>query len=278
MGDLRAYKPTLREKAHAAIVGDRNPHGVSAWLADGLVGRAGQKFGLADLLPVFAMEEAGRDLATPGRRIAGGVSAVTAAIPIPAARAGGRAAAKQAGKAAAAALDMSAEARMARAKAMGFDRPVYHGTSSDFPAFDPAMAGQSTGSLSARQGVWTSPSPQVAAEYAKAPASGAANAGPNVLPLRLRSDRMGRVDLDGSELDLEIAGTIKDAFESGYDSILLRHPAGSDYIVAKDPAQLRSIFAAFDPAKKGSSNLLASGAGAGLLATALTRGELERGR
>jgi hypothetical protein len=44
---------------------------------------------------------------------------------------------------AAKALDLSTEARMARARSMGFDteRPVYHGTSKDFPAFDPTKTG-----------------------------------------------------------------------------------------------------------------------------------------
>ena len=43
------------------------------------------------------------------------------------------------------ALDMSQEARMARARGMGFDvdRPVYHGTDRTIDAFDPAQIGSS---------------------------------------------------------------------------------------------------------------------------------------
>jgi hypothetical protein len=54
---------------------------------------------------------------------------------------------------------MSQAGRMARAKEMGYDTEtvLYHGTTEDVKAFNPAMFGKNTGDKDAKLGVWLSP-------------------------------------------------------------------------------------------------------------------------
>lgn len=70
-------------------------------------------------------------------------------------------------------LDMSTEARMARAKEMGFDTDtvLYHGTGADFDEFDPQRFGSSTRARSAKEGVWLTSSRDTAAGYSDLAAS-----------------------------------------------------------------------------------------------------------
>ena len=66
-------------------------------------------------------------------------------------------------------LDMSQAGRMERAAQQGFkvDMPLYHGTASNFAAFDKAKFGKITQAKSAKLGVWMSSSPETASGYAK---------------------------------------------------------------------------------------------------------------
>jgi hypothetical protein len=66
-------------------------------------------------------------------------------------------------------LPMDEPSRMQRAREQGFDvdTPLYHGTASDFEAFDPSKFGNATGAQSAKLGVWLTGSPDTAAGYAK---------------------------------------------------------------------------------------------------------------
>jgi hypothetical protein len=89
----------------------------------------------------------------------------------------------------------------------------------------------------------------------------------SVIPLLYRSDRRAQLELTGDEKDHEIAATLSKAWGDGYTSVLMRNyttPGGKtprDILAVRDPAQLRSPFARFDPAKRNSSDLLASIAG-----------------
>lgn len=66
------------------------------------------------------------------------------------------------------ALDMSNEARMQRAKDMGFDtdKTYYHGTKSNIEAFDPSKLGDSTDAGSAKQGFFFSDNPEISDLFA----------------------------------------------------------------------------------------------------------------
>lgn len=70
------------------------------------------------------------------------------------------------------------------------------------------------------------------------------------------------IDLQGNERDHEVAATLAQAWDDGFDAILMRNyttpNGGKDQVlVVKDPAQLRSIFAKFDPKNVTSDDLLA---------------------
>lgn len=66
----------------------------------------------------------------------------------------------------------------------------------------------------------------------------------------------------------------QDAFREGspYDGVILRNTKdeGNVYI-PRTPQQVRSVWAAFDPAQSGSPNLLASGIGTAALAAMLSQ-------
>lgn len=255
-------RPSLRDRIARPLSGDSQQGSLRYDLTEGLLGSTGigePKFGLADLTPLgmaFAYDEARRARKRGDR----GTAAITAigAIPFPGAKVVSKGVSKAAGLIAKP-LPMDQASRMARARSMGFrdDIPLFHGTAADFAEFSPSVAGRTTGARSARSGVWTTPDPRVASEYAKAAASTDTNAGPNILPLLHRTERPGRVQLDGSETDLEVQGTIEDAFARGHDALMLLSTDGRRSVVVKDPAQLRSRFAAFDPAHRDSRNLLA---------------------
>lgn len=166
-------------------------------------------------------------------------------------------------------LPMDFASRMARAEAMGYRlKPVYHGTATKdgqvFNAFDPASTGgRTSGSLAGREGVSVTPSPELASEFAQLAAQ-RSGGDPAVMPLLHRTSRPAALTLDGTERNLEVAATLNDAFRSGRDAVVLRNytspegQSGHTAVVLKEPNQLRSINAAFDPAKADSSDLMAS--------------------
>jgi len=274
------HRPSLRDRIAGPLSGDARQGTVRHDLIRELFGSNGigaPEFGLVDLTPlgmVFAADEARR----ASKRGARGTAAITAigAIPIPGAKVASKAVSKAA-SVIAKPLPMDQASRMARARSMGFrdNMPLFHGTAADFAEFSPSVAGRTTGARSARSGVWTTPDPRVASEYSKAAASTDTNAGPNILPLLHRTERPGRIQLDGSETDLEVQGTIDDAFARGHDALMLLSTDGRRTVVVKDPAQLRSRFAAFDPAHRDSRNLLAGTAAASVGAGGALAGKLE---
>ena len=169
-------------------------------------------------------------------------------------------------KGAGAALDMSRTARMSRAQSMEFrlNMPLYHGTAQEISAFDLARGGRTTGSPVGSLGVSTARSPDVAEEFADMAAHRwAGGSGQNILPLFHRAQRPARIDLTGHETNQQIAATLQDAWDKEYDAVLFTNyttpsgVTGQQIVVVKNPAQLRSPQAAFDPRKRNSSDLLA---------------------
>jgi GNAT superfamily N-acetyltransferase len=160
--------------------------------------------------------------------------------------------------------------RMERAAAGGFDTgmPLYHGTGADIKAFDQRLAGKNDGGLWGR-GQYLATSPESASRYAFFEGSGE-----NVIPAYVAVERPMRLttgsdlvtrmpdgtntrDLVGYNLDGYKIKEIAQA--AGHDGVFQFKPDGNvGDIVTYDPSAIRSRFAAFDPAKKDSSNLLAS--------------------
>lgn len=191
------------------------------------------------------------------------------------------------GKLAAQALDMSPEARMARAKEMGFDTdtPLYHGAGSPVEGFEPG------------RNAWFTDNPDLASATA-AKLNGRsfdltdeqAMAGNSVIPAFMRSDNMATLDFNAMTPDPETGlrrttydRAIQKAFDDGsevvrvqnavdtplvasnktFDAMGITDPQGqvarpSNVYVTRNPANIRSPFAAFDPAQAGSANLLAA--------------------
>ena len=168
-------------------------------------------------------------------------------------------------------LPMDEASRLARAEALGFrtDMPLAHGTATEIRAFDPAQFGASTGTPTSKHGVWsevrTGPETPMADYFAEL----AARKGgvPQVMPMRYRADKGRTFNLKGTESFKDVEATILQAYRDGYDALKFTNwPfAGSTSMLVKNPAQLRSPFAQFDPARRNSNDLVAGLAGLGLL-------------
>jgi hypothetical protein len=170
------------------------------------------------------------------------------------------------------ALDMSQAARMQRAAEGKFVPTIgYHGTSvhkSEGQLFDEFQLFEGddlTRSVSrspvGKLGVSIAHQPEVASDFAYQ-ASPADGEGATIMPLTFRSDKSGTINLSGDETNDEIFGTVVDAWKDGYDAIHFKNyttPAGTkgSFTLVKDPAQVRSIYADFNPAKRNSAKIMA---------------------
>ena len=180
-------------------------------------------------------------------------------------------------------LPMDEASRMARAAEYHTD--LYHGTGSDISAF-----------TRGRRGLWATDDPTIANIYAKFsdPAVGrdvraqAATAGPNVMPLKLRgkvltisdqkpgtsggnggwsTDNLARalgMDPDKLPPGTRYRDLMNEAKDRGYSAVKIEGMSdlGGDMQTQwsiLDPSSVRSRFAAFDPAKRDSADLLAAG-------------------
>ena len=179
------------------------------------------------------------------------------------------------------ALDMSQEARLARARDMGFDtdRVLYHGTGKDFQEFEPGTRGNGT-----RRNVYLTDNPDIADIYANSQNYGLKGGGdPMIYPLYAKAEKPLVVSDKGPDgsfgwvsdnlaaalgVDHPPAGkyaTLYDeARRQGYDQVQIREMTDlggpqTQYIPLK-PEYIRSVNAAFDPAKSDSANLLAANA------------------
>ncbi len=156
-----------------------------------------------------------------------------------------------------------------RADAGGFGRDVtVHETAvlPDKPVvgFDPQKAGESTGVQSAQAGVFShKPSERPALEqdrsqysaYRQSQIPGSAQVS---IPLLTRGRFARLPPVEDATREAALADMIRQAQEQGYDALQIPF-AGTrqtEYVASK-PSQLRLPWAAFDPAQRESSNLLA---------------------
>lgn len=172
-------------------------------------------------------------------------------------------------------LDMSESARMARAREMGFNKPtLYHGTSTFktdgdlFEEFQRFEGEDMTRSVSrspvGKLGISLAEQPGIGGDFARQ-ASPNDGAGAAIVPVKFRHNKIASINLEGNETNYEIYGAVIDAWKQGFDAIQFKNyttPAGTkgSFVLVKEPEQIRSVNAAFDPAKKDSSNLLAGAA------------------
>jgi hypothetical protein len=155
---------------------------------------------------------------------------------------------------------------MDRARAMGFDTetPLYHGTGGDIKEFDNSKYGQNfTGDYGV--GHYLTQNAKSASKYADLPDSGN-----NVIPLFANYDNPAIVkaayadgDLWNMVPDARTKEELTDGLKKlGHGSVFVDGGRmGVKYgneINIFDPKNIRSRFAAFDPLRKDSSNLLAS--------------------
>jgi hypothetical protein len=204
--------------------------------------------------------------APTGTRWASNIDALNAAGLAPMAGLGMRAAGMAGG---AARLPMDDASRLARARDLGFDtsRPLFHGTDKTFDAFDISKARTST-----EPAVFFSPDLEVANAF-----------GPNVVEAFVRPGRQ-KILTKETDPDLvpdifrnepidkkfirydrhKFARAIEDAKAQGYDSVVFKGVVDpmtdgmADQVAVFNPRDIRSIHAAFDPAKADSALLLAA--------------------
>lgn len=186
-------------------------------------------------------------------------------------------------------LDMSPEARLARAREQGFDTNTtwYHGSFNDFDAFDPRTIGDNFAADD--KGFFFSNVPSQASDYALSDTVGLPKDGGMVYPTHIKFERP--LIVDESRLRREgmggVLGKTEDpiSFWDNYQGLLHEWAAkeGADGItivdnsykvphgpnkgqssmmhVAFNPEDIRSVNAAFDPAKAGQNGLLLSDTG-----------------
>lgn len=172
-------------------------------------------------------------------------------------------------------LAMDEVSRLARARALGFNTelPLFHGTGARFSQFSlnpPTPQLWRDGAVV--PAVSAAENPQVADLFSVLRANrGVPEQYPNILPLFARFNNVGQVDMSEGHRFGDVARTVGDLFAGEkYDAVrLLNHYsddppfAGQTIWYFRDPAQLRSRFAAFDPAKRDSPDLLAGVAAPG---------------
>jgi hypothetical protein len=157
---------------------------------------------------------------------------------------------------------MDQASRMARAREQGFDvdQTYYHGRQSDFLEFAPTH--------SDARGYWLTDSADDASTFSRK----RGGAGANVMPVYARGDARN-VDMAGSPFSPARLNEYLDASPSNdlvfSDIDNFRRNRTSTTRVVRDPSNIRSTNAAFDPDQKDSSNLLAglgaAGVGLGLM-------------
>ena len=183
-------------------------------------------------------------------------------------------------------LDMSKEARMARAAEMGFDTEtvLYHGTNAEFDAF--SLPGSVTQRMTGGDAIYLAIKPKTANDFAKV------RDGSRVMGLYVRgnfwdfnnqdhvdklfnammsedgmlpSSLMGPASIKSSLSEGDYGLLESDAVygwmkRNGFDGVKAVEYSGEQTIAIFDPSNIRSIHAAFDPDFSDSANLLAQSA------------------
>ena len=132
-------------------------------------------------------------------------------------------------------LDMSQAARLQRAREMGFDTDNvwYHGGPGGIDSFKPNS--------------FFHEDPGFASAYARYADAGA------VYPAHLKMSNPLRLK-EMADNPYSEGNVVQDAIKNGYDGILV----DDGRAVSFNPSNIRSVNAAFDPAKSGSANLMAA--------------------
>ena len=159
---------------------------------------------------------------------------------------------------------------MDRAKAMGFETDLLHGTAKDFPAFDLSKAGTNTRQAGDELGIFSTSKPFLADDYAQIASKGGwANRtspdNPVVYPLvgnfsnpkKYQTASQFYRDADAMAAEQNLGNWRKQLQGQGYDSVFVRPDL--EEVVAFSPDQLRSRFAAFDPFRKDVATATAMG-------------------
>jgi hypothetical protein len=149
---------------------------------------------------------------------------------------------------------------MDRALALGFDTDAYHGTRIDFNEFQPKS--------------WFADEPSYASNYSKTLMRNEPdNPTQQVIPALAKIEKPHNVNYFGNESDMNSVLSKKNK-----GAYVINNVGGGDsrHFVIKDPKNIRSRFAAFDPLKKDSANILASILAGTTLASAM--GEKKRNK
>jgi hypothetical protein len=156
---------------------------------------------------------------------------------------------------------------MDRARAMGFDTKAYHGT--NYPEFDKFNTSGADYTKTEGTGAFFTNNPELAGSYTDIDYPGST---PAIYPVLLNKGKSRNINFNGNNWsDLKGKTTddyARNARDSGkYDSLTMRNvndagPSGydieADTIAMFEPKNIRSRFAAFDPMKKDSANILAT--------------------
>ena len=179
-------------------------------------------------------------------------------------------------------LPMDEASRMARAREMGFDtsQVLYHGTGKDFDAFNPGTRGNG-----AVRNIYLTDNPEIADIYANSQNYGLRGGGsPMVYPVFAKAEKPLVVSDKGPDgsfgwvsdnlaaaLGVEhppagkYSSLYDEARRQGYDQVQIREMTdlggNQTQYIPLEPKNIRSVNAAFDPAKADSSFLLASDTG-----------------
>ena len=181
----------------------------------------------------------------------------------------------------ASALDMSPEARLARARDMGFntDQVLYHGTGKDFEQFNPGERANGSKRLT-----YLTDNPDIADIYANSQNYGLKGGGnPMIYPVFAKAEKPLVVSDKGPDgsfgwvsdnlaaalgVEHPPAGKYSTLYDEarrqGYDQVQIREMTDlggqQTQYIPLDPSNIRSVNAAFDPSKSDSANLLAANA------------------
>jgi hypothetical protein len=149
-----------------------------------------------------------------------------------------------------------------RARAMGVDSSGFHATGADIKYIDPNSVAQSDyGTIG--QGFYIDPSENAAYSNLVARIN-QAKSPQNIMPVMFDpSDLYDMTNLLGPRSAEQSKQLTENLKKAGYKGTFTRLPDGSmNEVAIFDPSRVRSRFAAFDPMKRNSSNILA-GVGAG---------------
>ena len=160
---------------------------------------------------------------------------------------------------------------------MGYNTEVLHGTAKDFPSFDLSKAGTNTRQAGDELGIFSTSKPFLANDYALiASRGGWANRtepenavvypllGSFKNPKKYQTATEFYRDADAMAAEQKLGKWREQLQSEGYDSVFVRPDL--EEVVAFNPNQLRSRFAAFDPMRRNEADILAGVLPLGLLA------------